>query len=335
MTAARPRPRRTRPLPFSERAFHEWARRRLPAGRAATLPLGDDTAAIPLGEGRVALLTTDALVEGIHFPADAPPAAVGEAVAAASLSDIAAKGGQPLALLVDLLIPANTPPRWAQQVTLGAERAMARFGAHLVGGDTKPAPRRSVVGTVLGIAPAGRLVPRSAGRPGDVLAVTGAVGRGGWASLHWGERHRARGREAAELVRIRPRVREGQRLARRAHAMLDTSDGLAEAAHLLAAASHLKVILESTRLPLHPGLVRERPSETRKPSLAFFGGDYELLAALPASAVGAARRALLPLGCPFTVVGRLERGRGAWIDDGRRRRRLPRAGWQPFVSFEN
>lgn len=283
----------------------------------------------------MALLTTDALVEGTHFRADSPPADVGEAAASASLSDVAAKGGTPVALLIDLLLPPDTPARWAHQVTLGAERAMARFGAHLVGGDTKPAPERSVVGTVLAIAPVDRLVPRSGARPGDAVVVTGAVGRGGWVSLSWSASQRRPRVKRAHLLRIVPRVKEGQRLARRAHAMLDTSDGIAEAAHLLAEASHVKLLIDSARLPLYPGLVRDRPSEVLHPQLAFFGGDYELLAALPPRAVAAARRALLALSCPLSVVGRVERGRGAWLVDGNRTRPLPRAGWQPFQSFES
>ncbi|MCI4328527.1 MAG: AIR synthase related protein, partial [Thermoplasmata archaeon] len=77
-------------------------------GRRSTdvpLPLGDDAAAVRLRPGRVALLTTDALVEGTHFLAASPPRDVGSAAAAVSLSDVAAKGGRPVALLLDLLLP--------------------------------------------------------------------------------------------------------------------------------------------------------------------------------------------------------------------------------------
>jgi thiamine-monophosphate kinase len=104
---------RARPT-FSERGFHAWLARTLGPTPLNVLPMGDDTSATPIGGGRVALLTTDALSEGTHFLSASPPRAIGRAAAGASLSDIAAKGGRPVALLLDLLLPPAAPERWAR-----------------------------------------------------------------------------------------------------------------------------------------------------------------------------------------------------------------------------
>lgn len=319
-----------RTAPFSERDFHAWARRHLAAGALGPLPLGDDTAAVEV-DGAVALLTTDALVEGTHFLPSSPAEAVGRAVASASLSDVAAKGGRPVALLLDLLLPRTTPGAWARSVCRGAEKAMAETGAHLVGGDTKSSPHRVVVGTVLALADPRHLAPRSGARPGDLLVTTGWVGRGGSASLSLREGATPSTRELVRLLAIQPRLAEGRALVRHARAMLDTSDGIAESAHLLAEASHVRVEIDSALLPWDRALLRRVPEVERRIGVAFFGGDYELLASVPPGRVRAAQRAVREAGGTLTVVGRVGRGRGAVLRrDSGAVRALPRAGWDPF-----
>jgi thiamine-monophosphate kinase len=317
--------------PFSERAFHAWLARALPPTPLSVLRLGDDTSATPLGGRRVALLTTDAFSEGTHFLSESPPHALGRAVAGASLSDIAAKGGRPLALLLDLLLPPSTPQRWARAVVRGAAAAARSHGAALVGGDTKPAARRAVVGTVLGIGRSDRLAPRTGARPGDLLVVTGVVGRGGSAAATIRAGAPPSLSDLRRILEIRPRCREGPVLARWAHAMLDTSDGLAESARLVAEASRVEVSVDASRLPL-PLELRRIVSEDARLDAAFYGGDYELLASIPPERWTTLQRSLARIGCPLTVVGAVRRGRGAWLREGSRRRRMPAGGWRPFET---
>jgi thiamine-monophosphate kinase len=323
-----PERRRGTGVSLRERPFHRWLATTLTGSGRGLLPVGDDTAAVPIGGGRVALLTSDALTEGTHFRADSPPRSIGHAAAAVNLSDIAAKGGRPVAFLLDLLLPSGTPERWAREVTLGAEEMLARFGAHLVGGDTKPALGRAVVGSLFGVGRADRLAPRSAARPGDLLVVTGAVGRGGYDALAVEGARRPSRRDLARWLEVRPRVFEGAELACFAHAMMDTSDGLADSVHLLAEASRRRIVVRADDLPIYPALTRR--FDRARLRVAFFGGDYELLATLPREDLSSARRALARLGCPLTVVGRVETGDGAWLESDRGVRALPRAGWRPF-----
>lgn len=316
--------------PIEERAFHRWLAGHLQGGGRGRLPLGDDVAALPLGGRRVALLTTDALSEGTHFLAASPPGLIGRAVAAVNLSDLAAKGGAPVAGLLDLLLPRGTPARWAEEVVDGADRMGRQFGAPVVGGDTKPAAGRSVVGTYLGYGRADRLAPRHGARPGDQVVVTGTVGRGGQAAQALADDGPGP-RTLGGLLDVRPRVAEGQRLVRWARAMTDTSDGLAAATHLLAAASRVRLVIDPTRIPWDARLTQRLPPGPARQRVGFYGGDYELCATLPPRHVASARRALARLGCPLTPVGVVARGRGAVLHEGAGRPRpMPPPGWDPF-----
>lgn len=325
MTASR----RARGGRIDERSFHRWLAANLWAGRNGILPLGDDAAALRLPRGALLLGTSDVLVEGVHFLPGTDPAAVGAAAANVNLSDIAAKGGEPLALLLDLLIPPNTPASWPRSVAQGAESTVAQFGAHVVGGDTKPAPVPVVAATALGWVAPDRLVRRTGARPGDALVVTGAVGRGGAAYRAAAGRGSSRSTRR-RLVEVTPRVREGPVLAPHAHAMMDTSDGVADATHLMAEASGVRIVVEADRLPLTPRLGRGR--RTASLELAFFGGDYELLAAVPPARFRAAQQALVRFGCPLTIIGSVQRGHGALLQRGSKMGPMPRSTWQPFAT---
>jgi len=110
--------------------------------------------------------------------------------------------------------------------------------------------------------------------------------------------------------------------------MLDTSDGLAEASRLLAEASRVRVVIEEDALPLYPALDALPPSE-RWPA-AFYGGDYELLATLPPTVLSRARTAVEKVGRRLTVIGRVDRGSGSWLESAGARHVMPPGGWQPF-----
>lgn len=323
--------RASRSVPIDERRFHGWLARELPAGRSGLLPIGDDAAALEVPPGKVAVLSIDSLIEGTHFLAGSPPRDVGAAAAAVSLSDLAAKGAAPAALLLAVVLPPGSPESWAQEVARGAERTARRFGMELVGGDTKPGPVRVVVSSVLGWAREGALAPRSEARIGDLLVTTGTVGRGGVAAARLVGAHVPDRRALSAMLAVEPRVREGAVLVRWAHAMLDTSDGLAEASRLLAEASRVRVEVDEERLPLvAPLQAPDLPAAARR-RRAFFGGDYELLLSLSPRSFPAAERAVRRVGGRLTVVGRVARGRGAWLRSGGRTRPMPPAGWRPFA----
>lgn len=218
--------------------------------------IGDDAAV--LGQGLLAAV--DAVVEGVHFTADTAIADVGWKAAVASISDIAAMGGQPTRLLVTVVGPPTTD---LDGLYAGIGEAAARYGCPVVGGDLANGPGLFVSVTVLGTVD-GPPVLRSGARPGDRIWVTGPLG--GAAASRYQRRARAR-------------IDEGQ-AARRAGAtaMIDVSDGLAADLNHLAVASGVGVRLGS--FPLAEGATAAQ---------ALGGGeDFELVFTLPPEVDGAA-----------------------------------------------
>jgi thiamine-monophosphate kinase len=217
------------------------------------------------------VVTQDALVEGVHFRLDwISWRELGFRGAAVNLSDLAASGADAEALVVTLAAPPQTDLDDVLELYTG----LAEAAVPVVGGDTSAAPQ-----VVLGVTALGhshRVPGRAGAHPGDLLVVTGPLGGSGAAFRE----HRY----------IRPPVRlsEGKQLARRAHAMLDISDGIAVDAAHLARRSNVRCIVELDRVPLAGGATIADLG---------FGEDFELLAAVDE-----------PSG--FAVIGRVEAGEG-------------------------
>ena len=217
------------------------------------------------------VVTQDALVEGVHFRLDwLPWHALGFRAAAVNLSDLAASGATPEALLVTLALPAET----AVADAIALYEGIAEAGVPVVGGDTTSSPVAVISVTAIGRS--ARVPGRAGALAGDLLVVSGPLGAAGAA-------FRARGYTRPPL-----RLVEGRELARVAHAQLDLSDGLAVDAGHIARRSGVRCVVELERVPLAPGA---------DVADLGFGEDYELLAAVP----DAGR---------FTVVGRVEEGEG-------------------------
>ena len=139
---------------------------------------GDDCAVLRPGPGTDLLVTTDALVEGVHFlRSSTPPRKLGWKALAASVSDVAAMGGEPLAAFLALGLAPGADQAWLEELRTGLLDCADTYGARLLGGDTVSTPRHHVLCvTVLGQAPAGRRLLRSTARPGDLIYLGGRVG---------------------------------------------------------------------------------------------------------------------------------------------------------------
>jgi thiamine-monophosphate kinase len=236
------------------------------------LASGIEHDAAELGGGFV--VTQDALVEGVHFHLDwTTHRELGFKAAAVSLSDLAASGAEPEALLVTLCAPEDAELDDVLELYEGLNEP----GVPVVGGDTTRAPQ--LVLSVTAVGRSERVPGRAGARPGDLVVVTGPLGASGAAFRD--------GRHARPPLR----VEEGRRLARSAHALTDLSDGLAVDAAHIAQRSGCRVEIELERVPLAPGATVEDLS---------FGEDYELLAAT-GDALG------------FPVIGRCVEGEGVEI----------------------
>jgi len=236
----------------------ELARRGLVHG------IEDDTAQIA-----GAVVTQDALVEGVHFRLDwITWRDLGFRAAAVNLSDLAAAGAEPDGLIVTLGARGDTRLEDVLQLYEG----FAETGVRVVGGDTTRADHLTLSVTAVGRSE--RVPGRGGARPGDRLVVTGPLGAAGAAFRN------------GRYTRPPLRLEEGRALARHAHAMLDVSDGIARDAGHLASRSGCRVVIDLDSVPLAPGA---------EPEDLAFGEDYELLAAVED-----------PAG--FTVVGLCEEG---------------------------
>ena len=250
---------------------------------------GQDAEGALLADGVV--VTQDMLVEGFHFRLDwIPWRDLGYKAAAVNLSDLAALGAEPEALLVSLALPPETEVDGVAELYEG----LAEAGVPVAGGDTTRAERLTLAVTAVGRSE--RVPGRAGAVPGDVLVITGPLG-GAAAGLHALREGLDGFPELVERHRRPPlRLEEGKRLGRVAHAVVDLSDGIAGDAARIAERSGCRIVLEPERIPRAP-----RSEEVADLPFWTMGEDYELLAAVaPADAE--------QLG--FTAVGFCAEGEG-------------------------
>jgi thiamine-monophosphate kinase len=316
---------------------------RLPSGPAVTLGIGDDAAVLaPTGENAFLLVTTDLLIEDIHFRRawGVPPWLLGEKAIAVNVSDIAAMGGVPTATFVSLALPSDTNVEFVDDLYKGIGEACSRYGAVVAGGDTNGSPGPLVISiTQLGVVgPQGPLL-RSAARPGDVVLVTGALG-GAAAGLAALERHGAE--MAGDLhpdayhAQVNPSPRLGEAHAAAATgdvtACMDLSDGLFADLEKLCRASGVGAVVDATRIPL-PEHAHEDAEHLGGDALAWAlrgGEDYELLLTVKADAAERVCAAITgATGTPVTVIGEVTAGQGVSLVGGKE---TPSGGWDHFTN---
>ncbi|GLI37705.1 thiamine-phosphate kinase [Geobacter hydrogenophilus] len=293
-------------------------------GAGVRIGIGDDAAATEPVPGRWLLVTSDMLLEGIHFDlAFTDPYRLGRKSLAVNLSDVAAMGGEPRHFLLSLAVPAGVTVEFLDRFIEGMLDLAREYGVTLIGGDTC----RSSNGLVISVTLHGEQVPelvvrRGGARPGDHVFVTGTVGDSalGLELLRRGER---RGWVVDRHLDPAPRVRAGLALAgaRLPSAMIDVSDGLAaDLGHILDL-SGVGARLTLDRLPLSPSFRELAPQMTPNPSLlALTGGeDYELLFTVSADRSEEVASLLAETGCPATLIGEITDGRGLAVvgPDGR------------------
>ncbi len=251
-------------------------------GDGAITGIGDDCAVIPIGEegargaGESLVVTTDMLVEGVHFLRHATSAReLGAKSLAVNLSDIAAMGARPIASFLSIALPAECRDEWAREFMEGYRELSARHNVKLAGGDTTasrgtPTATGGVVinVTAIGLAPNGNLKFRGGARPGDIVVVGGLLGESA-AGLH----DILAGRLDTPNARIHrnptAQVEEGEWLGTRpeVHSMIDLSDGLASDLRHILKASGVGATIELASIPT-----------TVSPEIAVTGGeDYKLL----------------------------------------------------------
>ena len=231
--------------------------------------LQDDAALIEPPEGRRLVATTDTMVEGVHFPADGPPALIARRLLRTNLSDLAAMAARPEGYLLNLALPARIDDPWLEGFAAGLAADQEEFGLSLLGGDTVATPGALTL-TVTAFGSAASPVRRSGARPGERVFVTGPIGDGRF------------GLKAVRGELDAPRLGERYWLptprfgwAEGATAAADISDGLVADLGHICRASGVGAVIELEAVPLSPE-VAALGAQARQEALAG-GDDYELV----------------------------------------------------------
>ena len=310
--------------------------------------IGDDAAVLTPPRGRQMVMTTDLLIEGVHFDQrTASYEEIGYKAAIANLSDIAAMGARPEYALVSLACPSTITASDVRCLYQGMMDACRPSRVALIGGDTSASPRGLFLSlTLTGSVPSGRALLRSGAQAGDQLYVTGTLGDA-LAGLHLLSRHRriaARLPSSARRFLIdrhrRPtahpnlgQILSGHRLAT---AAIDLSDGLSGDLRHLCEQSRVGIELDAAALPVSLALrAYARASRTDPVALALQGGeDYELLFTVPPSKERALTQATRRAGLQLTRIGAIRpRAFGLRLRDlSGRLRPLPATSYEHFRS---
>ncbi|WP_408734993.1 thiamine-phosphate kinase [Asaia prunellae] len=282
------------------------------AGEGA-LGLSNDAALYEVSPDRQLVLSTDTLVEAVHFLPDDPAETISRKLLRVSLSDCAAMGAEPKAYLLNISRPSAFDDQWFASFSTGLALDQAQYGVRLLGGDTTGTRGPLVLSlTVLGEVGRGKAVSRSGAQPGDTLWVTGTIGDSalGLQAL-LGEITDPDGYLAARYRIPQPRV--GFPLSDFASSGMDVSDGLIQDAGHLAHESGVKIEINACSVPLS--------SHARAAGVAWFetcltgGDDYELLFTAPCEKTVQIREAGKAFGLAVTPIGRVSDGQGVSLLD--------------------
>lgn len=289
-------------------------RERLPAGEGRVRIGSGDDAAVTVPGGATAT-SIDALVEGVHFRrGQSTHRQIGRKALSIALSDLAAMGAEAGEAYVALGVPPDLDEQGALEILDGLLEVAGETGTALAGGDLTRSPALTLAVTVVGHRErAEQMVGRAGAREGDLLVLTGEIGgaAAGLLSLEDPASATAVREPTLEALRARqldptPRLEAGLALAESgATAMIDLSDGLGGDATRLAEQSGIGLRIDAGTLPLAHGVAAVAAAAGRDHlDLAVSGGeDYELLAAVPAEAAGAAASAVEETGLSLAVIG--------------------------------
>lgn len=251
--------------------------------------IGDDCAILPLDENYEQVVTTDLLIEDIHFLRTAiSPGDLGYKALAVNLSDIAAMGAQPTASFLSIAIPSDTDVEYLDEIMQGYHELSTKYNVPLLGGDTTKSPDKLVINVcVMGKIQKGKSRRRSMAQPGDVICVTGPLGDSA-AGLKMILNNIRPDNESKDLIcwhnRPEPGINEGLWLAKQdgTKAMMDLSDGVASDLRHIMKQSKVGATINIEKIPMSEALKATAAKQNWEPEvLALTGGeDYRLMLTL-------------------------------------------------------
>jgi len=305
------------------------------------LGYGDDAVAFGLGDGRILLVHTDALVGTTDVPRGMPPFCIGWKAVVMNVSDIVSKGARPLSLIFSWSLPRRFPSKGAAWIAQGMDAAARRYGTHVTGGDTGEAKDLVLAGMALGITREGSLMRRSGARPGDILAVTGEFGLTGMGYkvlLNGLDAPRALRKAAIDAIYTpEARLKVGLAVAKTGgvSACMDCSDGLALSIHYLSEMS--EVGFSISKIPIAAEASRFASLHRLDPvDLALYEGgeEYELILCVKRNCWGRVCSAVRAVGGCLYRIGEATSERRIYLEsDGGHVEEIEPLGWQHFRKW--
>ncbi|HII60793.1 thiamine-phosphate kinase [Pyrococcus horikoshii] len=278
--------------------------------------LGDDAGFVRFNDSWL-LVTSDMLVWRTDVPDFMTPEEAGKKVVTMNVSDIAAMGGLPLAFFFSLGVPENTDEKTLRGIAKGINKGAKEYGVKIVSGDTNEAREIIIDGGAIGRG--SRLLLRSNAKPGDLVCVTGELGRPLTALLLWLKGEEIPPKILEKAKNPKAREREGIELSNYANSAIDISDGLSKELWEIARSSNVRIVIDEDKIPVNEE-VREIVKDPIKIALAS-GEEFELVFTIPKENLG-------NISFDFTIIGRVEEGEGVYIKREDKMERLPILGWE-------
>jgi thiamine-monophosphate kinase len=292
--------------------------RPLAIGNKASLGLKDDVALLQLYQPSQIILTADAVVAGVHFFPQDPPGLIARKALRVNISDLAAKGAQPLGYLMTIAIPAGTSQFWLENFAAGLKIDQYEFGISLLGGDTVSTPGPLTISiTAIGLLPnQARLPQRCHAQIGDIIGVSGTIGDAALGLQVLKGRIKIDSQQNNNFLKDRywiprPRLNLGIELVKHGmiHAMMDISDGLLGDLKHICNASSVGAEVDSTAIPLSSAaLAAYQIDPDILPIILTGGDDYELLFTTSPDSWPIIERFGQKLGVPISKIGHIISG---------------------------
>lgn len=301
------------------------------------IPFWDDASALSLGDGRAIVMNTDMLVWTTDIPRGMTPFQAARKVVVMNVSDLGAKGVQPITFMPSIGVPADYSIENVEEIARGFEAGAREYEAYVVGGDTNEANDVILSGLALGITDEKRIMKRSGGvQPGHILAVTGSFGLTsiGFLYLLEGIEPSPEVKRAAidSIYMPHARVKEGIALAKTGavSGCMDSSDGLSVSLYDLRRSTGLGFIVEDP--PIHSLAMTFAERHSLDPfSLAFNGGEeYELVFTYPPDRESTIKKALRGVGCELINIGVVSEKKEIVYSRNEKRIPIKRGGWDHF-----
>jgi thiamine-monophosphate kinase len=323
---------------LGEREIIELIRSRLSVMPDLPVPLGDDVSAVDVGKGRLAVLKTDMLVGGTDVPRGMSLWQAARKAVVMNVSDFAAKGVEPVAMLVSLGLPRGLMRKDVEEIARGLNAGAREYGVYIIGGDTGEASDLVIAISLFGTADRKALMLRSGAKAGDIVAVTGFFGKtaAGLRLLLDGYAVSKELREVLLSAVCMPKARLCEGLALRGSgavsASIDSSDGLAWSLHELARMSSVGFMINS--VPVADEVQRFAEFNGLDPlELALYGGEeYELVVTVKPKLWVEAETAVEAVGGCLLSIGKVTRDSQVLMDVNGEKRVVEARGWEHFKS---